>query len=371
MNILFKFLIALLLIRNISTATQICGEFYSVRYNNQSAYGLQILEKYIENLKSEFNSLQSLAPKDQVDVLLKGQIRTLFFKLQSVAKVYENELKEMKVYRAFFKKFEDQLGRLDLINSLLIKAHKVENAELENYFQAELQIEATRSLRILNAENFFNGSGGSLNKVLKAVGKLSWEEVKKEKDFLTGTLIEEAKKLRDKVENKEFTNSDIELGLHELRRKLRWLLIHVQIMDGLTVYKTDIKDYDESNRLWNQLQKSNKGFENSTFLRMSDPDIKKPILIPQKAHAMISELVGQIGKEKDMLETNLYFKEAAVKLGFSKDQLEALADSVKSKLFGSAEVGEPQMAAEYFQDVITKSKLLKLYIKNIKEMNDI
>lgn len=356
-----------------SMAKNQCMASYSRVYNNEQAYGLQVINLNLQQLKSKFKAALPNYKSHPDSLTLRNDIRVLFFKLQSLNRTYEKATDEalFTKYREFFKKFEDLYGKVDLQQTLLTQAEKLEEPELANLYKNSKEQATEVLLTELDKNGFLDPSGKVFDKIEKAFNKFdSWKKPKKDKKQQVKILISEAEKLSEDIKDRKFTNEDLELGLHELRRKLRWLVIQVQSLNGLTEYAPEEKIKASTKVYLTELLNSNPHFMESPFLKMRSADIKKPLLIPLNTHTMLSEIVTRIGAEKDKVESALYLLEAANQLNLSAERKQALEDKIL-KMNGSKQKTDPKARVEYYQTIIEQSHVLESYIYNLEELNSI
>lgn len=351
-----------------------CMKAYTQIYSDKSTFGPQLFTYYLKQLIPKFKSAHELSDEGKISYFLRSDIRIIFFKLQSLARTYAKNNKHydsfFTPYKEYFKKFEDLYGQLDLQNTMLGLALKTNEPALIEHF-TELKMKAGEALLAeLHTDGFMESRLQILEKVTTDIANFSdWKKPKKDKDIFIEVLISDTKSLIKKIKDREFTNDDIELGLHELRRKIRWLVILVQSLNGLTKYVDDTPRLSANvNNLYHQFIITNPNLLNSSFLKTRDSDIDKPILIPQISHALISEIVTQIGSRKDKAEASLYLLEAAKKLRFSQQQVQAIK-SIINKHFASSENTDHKEQAEYYQQLLEESKLLENYLHILEDVN--
>lgn len=106
--------------------------------------------------------------------------------------------------------------------------------------------------------------------------------------------------------------NDIELHLHEMRRKIRWISIYAQALNGLIQLKSNTTKYNWEKEFITEAEKK------SPFNKLpKNADIKKPIQFNQKAFYALSKVILELGKLKDEGQLNEfkshYYNKALVK----------------------------------------------------------
>lgn len=348
-----------------------CLKTYTQIYNEESAYGLLVIQNNIEILQNKFQKTLKLNEKEQLESFLKGDIRVVFFKLQGLARVYDKEYDTFfGEYKDYFKKFEDLYGKLDLQNTLLKQALKINEPELVKHYESTKKQAGKDLLAALNESDLLTSHSLAFEKLKSDIKAFKdWKNPKDDKKIHLKRLLSETKKLNKDIKERAYTSDDLELGLHELRRKLRWIVIHVQTLNGLTQYAKEA-DLPSSTQVYlTELLDKNPRLLESPFLRMRVSDIKHPLVIPQYSHAMLSEIVTRIGNEKDKVETHLYLTQTAQSLNFSAEKMKELENKISSQLTNTQEKVDAKARVEYYQKIIEESQILETYMKSLEELN--
>ena len=290
------------------------------------------------------------------------------FRLQSTAKIYSaRDDKFFGDLRAEFKTFEDRLGAIGLAKDLRKEAEKLGNDDLVRKFKLQ-EREATESLReFLNEGGWLKNSAEAIGRIRKSLKNYDgWTSVKKDREFVIGEMKDSVKELRNDVEKMKFDKVDIEKGLHELRRRLRWVIIQLTSFDGFVV-RQDEKLPKDLQQWFDQLHQANPKMTESKYLRFSDPLVADPIKVPLKLQSMIGELVELIGKQKDKAEAIIYIKEALNEPGLSSTNRAELTKKLE-ELMGTDNVDHRELSVQYMEK-LNDTKLLKEFSEQLEEMN--
>jgi hypothetical protein len=388
------FLLSLIFSLEAFSKDSACAGFYTRFYDQNSHFGLQVfklnmdnLDKRLSSLKEKLNSIgiektaslaKPLSKQDQSKVLqkaglfLKSDIRITFFKLQSLSRIYskhyDDPFFDTKV--EFFKKFEDLIGKVDLWHSMWTLAEKISEPRLQAYF-LQLKVEAATSMLIeMENSGLIDNPQTVFNAHYKELKQFSdWKKPLKDLAIQYKQIAKELRKLDDKVKARTFTNDDIELGLHELRRRLRWPLIHIQVFNRLTRYETSSNFPDPVQALYHRMKTENPKLLTNGFLKMDPSDIESPILIPFIPYAMMTELVGSIGVQKDKAEGDLYFGEALSQMRFSEIE----KTRVKAKILAATnrqESFDHKALSDRVQADLNASGLLRFFADVLERLND-
>ncbi|MGZ3746252.1 MAG: hypothetical protein ACXWRE_02880 [Pseudobdellovibrionaceae bacterium] len=339
-------------------------------FNNQESWTLQSLQSGFKVLNDFFIKNKNLSDEEKVQALMNQDLRKVFFRFEALSHMLaEQNPKFFTKKRVQFKALEDSMGRLDLANSLLNEAIQVGQLELIQFFSQQ-QAQAARDLVTeMQDAGFWNEPEETLSKLKeKFENKGHWKTGKDEKKFLISNLAEYSKALHKAVKDNEFDKPEIEKGLHELRRRLRWLVIQVSGLEGLVEYKREDKLSDDIQSWFNEMQQKNPQILESKYLSKKKAQVDHPLEIPLYEISMISELVAKIGDLKDDAEMQIYFARALDQLNFSSSE--------KSKVLGklnhilNVQEVDHQALAREIQAKLAKSKLLKKYAKKLEEVND-
>ncbi len=223
--------------------------------------------------------------------LLENNARTPLFMLESIARILykQNETLYAKWLKVS-KKLEDALGELDYY------AYYIKENKTSSYFNVqEINYLAKKHNKALNKLN---------EKLVDKDYYLDWIDalLKSEINFNTAKEKKFIKELCDKELVKcaeffsEFTAgfNDMELQVHELRRKLRWVSIYTQSFDGLFAYKTSRAKYK-----WESEFISKEETISKFNVLPTNKGIKTPIQINKKAFYALSSVIRQLGDIKD------------------------------------------------------------------------
>lgn len=167
--------------------------------------------------------------------LYEHDLRTPAFMLESLARIYKN-LHNKKTFTKLLEKFktlEDALGQIDyyVVFGKEFKQNKKISSAINQFFDHN----ANEHIALLNEELKDNGwlNGKQIKKINNKLNELEWLNEKQEAKAISKFYNTEIAKIQDFVLQTNFMFDDIEAHVHELRRKLRWLSIYCQSLNGL------------------------------------------------------------------------------------------------------------------------------------------
>ncbi len=230
--------------------------------------------------------------------LYKNDCRTKVFMLEGLAKLYagmHNEKKFLKI-KASFKQLEDVLGAIDYYDAFSnqFKKSKKITPEIKKWIaNKSVEKQAELNAILLNAK-WINHDPLRTSKIRKKLNKITWlspqEEIKAIKKFYEKS-IEDIVKFHTEVSN-PFT--ELETQIHELRRKLRWLSIYPQALQGaVQLVDSKIVDKNVKKYLTPEIVKS-------PFNVMPKSGANKVYVVLQKKYFLaLSSMIQSLGIIKD------------------------------------------------------------------------
>ncbi len=174
--------------------------------------------------------------------LYANDARTPLFMLEGLTRLHNKAFDE-KIFDKWnkrFKKLEDLFGEIDqyLVLEKELKTNKKVTKEVLKYFAVNANSLINKSNQRLSEKEWLN------NKLLRFDEKLSEFNVDYNKEYieeLTFSLIDEVDAILSFCEKCEYQFTKLEEQVHELRRKLRWLSIYAQALQGLIQLKKSTK----------------------------------------------------------------------------------------------------------------------------------
>lgn len=170
--------------------------------------------------------------------LHKNKVRTVLFMLEALTRLHKNAFDEklFEKWNKRFKKLEDVFGEIDQYLSIEaeLKLNKKVSKEIIKYFTVNASNYIEKCNQRLREKKWLDNKLQSFNYKLS---EFNVEYNQEYLDELKYTMFDEIDSILifSKKSNYQFTK--IEEEIHELRRKLRWLSIYAQSLNGLVQLK--------------------------------------------------------------------------------------------------------------------------------------
>jgi hypothetical protein len=278
--------------------------------NGKSRFNYQL--KKIEGLFSEVQKQENPALW-----LFIHDLRTPMFMLESLAKMYEkfhNEKIFIKLNEEF-KGIEDILGAIDYYVAFSREFAKDE--KIPANIKSFLETKAKEKIEILNVILIKGGwlNGKKIEKIKKDFDKIDWLGEKEETQQVEKYYHKQIIKIKQFFADTNLPFVNIENQVHELRRKLRWLSIYPQALQGVVKLK-EIEE--EKEKLSKYLSDE---IINSPFNQLPVSETLKNHLYLEKNHFLsLSWMIAELGNLKDTgLKINV-LKDSYHETAFLKDK---------------------------------------------------
>lgn len=247
-----------------------------------------------EQLKSLFDEM---APKkEKALALYRSSARGVLFQLEGLCRLYRN-VHEKKFFDTWYKEFkalEDTLGALDFFESQHVFFSKSKNLKpwSEKVFKKHFDEELSFLTDVLVTHGWTDSS--RINQFLIELDALVWIDAATERRLVAKAIAEELDKTEHKYHEGELNPYEIEHGLHELRRRVRWVSIYAQALGGMVQLHNQqsiaprLKSYCTKEVVkspFNQLPKPPKGTD--------------PIVVDASSFYALSWLIQRLGELKD------------------------------------------------------------------------
>jgi hypothetical protein len=262
--------------------------------------------------------------------LYQHNARTPLFMLEGLSKMYidiHNKKKFSKL-KEHFKLLEDAIGAIDYYDTIAkkIAGNKKIPAEILRYLQAQTKEKIQHLNNLLIEKKWVGSSNQRILKIRKKLSEADWIDEEKEIEAIASFY----KKAIDGII--EFTHStgyhfdNMEEDVHELRRKLRWLSIYPQALQGC------IQLADKKEKAKHLAKYLTNEIVQSPFNKMPDAgDCKYFLLLDKKYFLSLSWMIDTLGKLKDSGLQVVALKEALIRTGISN---EAVAEKRIYQLLG-------------------------------------
>ncbi len=258
--------------------------------------GQERFDFFINQLEALFTKASK--QKNPALWLYRNNARTPLFMLEALAKLYGNlhNKKKFGKIKEHFKLLEDALGSIDYYDNTakdLLENKKIP-AAVTTYLQAEYREKLQHLNEILTEDNWIHSEVSRLSKIKNKLAEADWlaeaEEIKSIMEFYS----EEVYKIVEFAQEKKYHFQNIETDVHELRRKLRWLSIYPQALQGCI-------QLTQSKKTARHLAKyGTHEIVTSSFNKMPDAgDNKYVLLFDKNYYYALSWIIAALGKIKD------------------------------------------------------------------------
>ncbi len=197
--------------------------------------GLHRFQVYLAKLDQIFKTLPSSG--DRALTLYQSPARQYLFYLEALTHVYEllHNHKRFERMRLWFKSLEDQLGKIDYFDGFIKEFSAQEN--FPTALLDRLRFHKSRELSILDdqlkKDGWLNKENGILSTIESELPDADWKTNPEEKKAIGGVIINVIDKIKADYHSGKLNFNDIENGVHEFRRQVRWISIYAQALDGL------------------------------------------------------------------------------------------------------------------------------------------
>jgi hypothetical protein len=283
--------------------------------------------------------------------------RTPFFQLQGLARIDSKISKHKQVAEKWlnsFKELEDAFGKYDY---WYVMTENNKNWKFPQEVQKYFESQASFHLGVLEAKLIQHGwiqkvgekyiqSDDAVQRFKKLAKKADWYSSEKERDKLLKFYRDEASEINDKLISKEIDLNLVEEGIHEFRRKARWLGIYSSALLG----KVSIGNPKSNDAMSEYVTKKNQEFKfNKLPLNEKEKNIVQ--FLPGGFYAM-SELIKNIGDIKDPALSTEQMQKTGKLFGLSEAQIKKHL----GKDYKPHHVAVPQ-AKKAISDMVIKKKL--------------
>lgn len=261
------------------------------------ANGFARFEYYLNQLQTLLT--KAAKQKNPALWLYQNNVRTTLFMLEGLAKLYaglHNKKKFSKI-KEHFKLLEDTLGVIDYYDafSKQFSTNKKIPATVTSYLQAQTREKTQQLNEILIAKKWTGSSESRIDKIKSKLNNADWLKPANEMDAMASFYGEAIYTITAFVSETKFHFDNVEADVHELRRKLRWLSIYPQALQGCV-----------------QLSKNNKAVPKALKKYLTKPIINSPfnklpdagsnthfLLLNQNYFYALSWMIAALGKLKD------------------------------------------------------------------------
>lgn len=263
------------------------------------------LSSYLSATQKLFTKAKSNS--DPAKFLFDNGARALLFNVQAIGRILcaiNNE--EHRKFLKSIKKIEDMLGVIDYYVTLQkLASPKNKTAfdectkKIEKYYRKLNERLLKKDFYTKLIRDYSNPKKINFNTTINK--KFIGDFIKKELAECETFYLENANKFED-----------VELHLHEMRRKIRWISIYAQALNGLIQLKSSTAKYNWEKEFISETEKK------SPFNKLpKNADIKTPIEFNQKSFYALSRVILELGNLKDEGQLNEFKSHYAAKTATS------------------------------------------------------
>jgi hypothetical protein len=293
--------------------------------------------------------------------------RQHLFYLEALCRIYKktNSKKLFKKLQSKFKSLEDQLGKVDYYESFHKDFSKLKDfpAVLINQLFQHYQNELKNLYSLLVEDNWLDEENNRIDKIITQLDKVIWLNADDERVAISTTIQNEIEKILKNYKSGKLNFDNIEDGVHEFRRSIRWISIYAQALSGLIQLKKDHLATFFENYLTPEVVTSpfNKMPENKTDF--------KTIELSESPFYALSWMIAESGKLKDEGLEIICIEELMKETSFiSEDKIPTearkYAPNVKLSINGIKSKMKTLVDAFIYND-----KVLALLDKDLKDVN--
>ncbi len=301
--------------------------------------GMKRFEIYLQQIEKLLT--EAVLQEDPGLWLYKNNFRTPLFMLEALSKMYAAFYNKKKFTRLEerFKLLEDILGGADYYDSFAKEfiADKTIPGSVIAWLQARAREKIILLNKTLDEKNWLK-ENKRIAKIRKRLARVDWKNEKEETNWLPEYYHSEIDKILGFVNKENFHFENVEADVHELRRKLRWLSIYPQALQGRVQL---VKSGEATTQLTKYLTPE---IVNSPFNKMPEPGDNKYILLLEQDHFLaLSWMIAELGKIKDKGLRVIALKDA---LQQSENMIEPAAFIKAYELLGSEQPQIQQLLSE-------------------------
>ena len=180
--------------------------------------------------------LKAAVKKNPALFLYQNDARTKLFMLEGLSKLYAglHDKKRFLYAMEYFKTLEDMIGAVDYYDAFA--KDFLEDSIMPSTIRLFVESKREEKLKAINEilikKKWISADLYRTKKIRKRIKKADWKIPEKEVELIKEFYFKEIEKINAfyKETGEQFT--DIELQVHDLRRKLRWLSIYPQALRG-------------------------------------------------------------------------------------------------------------------------------------------
>jgi hypothetical protein len=290
--------------------------------------GLQRFNFFINQLQVLLNKAKK--QKNPALWLYSNNARTPLFMLEALAKLYSalHHKKRFDKLKAHFKLLEDAIGAIDYYDTVVKDFLKTKNIPkpVIVYLHAHTREKIEQLNELLTEKKWLDENNSRIAKIQQKLASVNWLDEAAELNAIQDFYGEEIYEIIEFIQQKNYHFDNMEMDVHELRRKLRWLSIYPQALQGAIQF-TDNKQAQPHLKKYLTSQ-----IIQSPYNRLPDAGSQQYFLMLHKKYFLsLSWMIAELGTIKDSGLHLIALKEALIQQTGASD---AAAAKKASQLIG-------------------------------------
>lgn len=230
--------------------------------------------------------------------LYQHDARTPLFMLEGLSKLYidiHNKKKFTKL-KEQFKILEDAIGAIDYYDAVAknLATNKKVPVTVIEYLQAQTREKIQHLNELLIEQKWTVENNERIAKIRKKLGQADWLKEEDEMNALNDYYGKAIYDIIEFTQSTQYQFTNMELDVHELRRKIRWLSIYPQALQGC------VQLYNSKKKLPHLNKYLTKPIVTSPYNKMPDVgDCKYFFMLDKNYFLSLSWMIAELGKLKD------------------------------------------------------------------------
>lgn len=258
--------------------------------------GIQRFEFFLNQLETII--IKADQQKNPALFLYRNNARTPLFMLEGLSKMYAgiHNKKKFSKLKEHFKLLEDGIGAIDYYDAVAknLASNKKIPAGILQYLQAQTREKIQHLNDVLVEKKWIDSNNERILKIRKKLLDADWLNEEKEVEAIHSFYSNAVTDIIAFTHSTAYHFDNMEEDVHELRRKLRWLSIYPQALQGSVQLASNNKKITELSKYLT------KEIINSPFNTMPDAGDSKHFLLLDKNYFLaLSWMIDSLGKLKD------------------------------------------------------------------------
>lgn len=225
---------------------------------------------------------------------MRLDIRRYFFMLEGILRLYRERYGEAAVEaHDLVKEAEDSLGRIDYTRTMVETGKTADTKKRVRAYLVEAAEKAEKKVRKYLRANWIvadNGEVPGVRRLLDLVCAWPWDDVEADRRYLCGEIARELRK----IDEDELDMEELEDGVHELRRDVRWFPIYLTALDGFA--RLD----DASNPVPAYAPMLQSPAATSPYAKLASHDAEpRPVAVSRALYVANTAYIAELGELKD------------------------------------------------------------------------